>query len=312
VAPPPRPVRVATVAELRRPVGAEIAGTIRAVRTATLTSRVSGTVVAVHAALGASIRAGDVLIRLQARELDARLAQARAVHAHAKLERDRTASLRDLDAVASAHLDDAQAQLRIAEASLAEAETMVDQTIVRAPFGGTVTAKLVEVGDTAIPGRPLLVIEDPRALRFEAMVPEAAAHAVAIAQTRRVAIGGDGRWVEGVVAEISPSADPASRTVLVKLDLPRDADARPGMFGRVALAADERFIVVVPQDARVRRGQLDEVFVVDRGRARMRLVRTGREHDGLVEILAGVRAWESVAIDGADQLADGQAIEARP
>ncbi len=312
VAAPPRPVRVAPAAELRRAVGAEITGTIRAVRSATLTPRVSGTVVAVHAALGSRVRAGEVLVRLQARELDARLDQARAIHAHARLERDRTASLRELDAVASAHLDDAQAQLHIAEASLAEAQTMLEQTTVRAPFAGTVTSKLVEVGDTAIPGRPLLVVEDPDVLRFEAMVPEAAARTVAIGQTRRVSIGSQGPGIDGTIAEISPSADPASRTVLVKLDLPRHADARPGTFGRVALASGEQSIVTVPQDARVRRGQLDEVFVVDGGRARLRLVRTGAEHDGVVEILAGVRAGEPIAVAGADQLVDGQAIEARP
>jgi RND family efflux transporter MFP subunit len=302
------PIRTARASEIRRTVGEEVTGTVRAARSATLAPMVMGTVMAVRAALGDRVRTGDVLVWLSAREIDARLAQAEAVYAQAKLERDRSVSLRDREAIPRAQADAALAQFHIAEAAQAEARTMVDHTSIRAPFAGVVTAKLVEVGDVATPGRPLLVIEAPEPLRFEAMVPEAAAQAIGRGDRLAVSIDGAGVTVTGTIAEVSPSADRASRTILVKLDLPRGTRARPGMFGRVASATHDRAAVAVPLAAVVRRGQLDEVFVVEDEKARLRLVRTGREQGGFVELLAGVREGETVAIADAAHLVDGQPV----
>ena len=248
------PVRVARASEVRRAVGEEITGTVRAARSATLAPMVMGTVAEVRAALGDQIHAGDVLVRLSAREIDARLAQAEAVYAQAKLERDRSVMLRDKEAIPEAQADAALSHFHVAEAAQAEARTMVEHTFIRAPFAGVVTAKLVEVGDVAIPGRPLLAIEAPEHLRFEAMVPEAAAQALGRGDRLVVSIGGAGTAVSGAkvigtVTQISPSADLASRTVLIKLDLPRGTHARPGMFGRVASTTHDRAAVAVPQAA---------------------------------------------------------------
>jgi RND family efflux transporter MFP subunit len=144
------------------------------------------------------------------------------------------------------------------------------------------------------------------------MVPEASAHTLDRGDKLPVSIDGAGSVVDGTVAEISPSADPASRTVLVKLDLPRGTRAHPGMFGRIASTTGSRAAVVVPLAAVVRRGQLDELFVVENGTARLRLVRVGRDRDGLVELLAGVREGEMVAIADNTQLVDGERVEALP
>jgi RND family efflux transporter MFP subunit len=253
-----------------------------------------------------------VLVRISAREIDARLAQAQAVYAQAKLERDRSVALRAGEAISQAQADASLSQFLVAEAARAEAQTLAGHTVIRAPFAGVVTAKLVEVGDVAMPGRPLLVVEAPELLRFEAMVPEAAAQVLGRGDELAVSIDGTGATVGGTIAEISPSADPASRTVLIKLDLPRGTNARPGMFGRIARPANDRSAVAVPPAALVRRGQLDEVFVVEDGTAHVRLVRIGREQEGFVELLAGVRKGESVAIADAAHLVDGQKVEALP
>lgn len=309
---PVLPVRTARAREVRWAISEEIIGTVRAARTATLASTVIGTVADVRVAPGDQIRPGDVLVRLSAREIDARLQQAEAADAQAKLEHERSVILRERGAISQAQADSSLAAFRIAEASRWEARTMAEHTVIRAPFAGIVGAKLVEVGDVATPGRPLVIIEAAELLRFEAAVPEAVTHALGRGDKLAVSLDGADTTVDGTLAELSPSADPATRTVLIKLDLPRGTPAHPGMFGRVASTTGYRVVVAVPAGGLVRRGQLDELFVVENGTARLRLVRVGREHEGLVELLAGVREGETIAIAEKAHLSDGQPVQELP
>jgi membrane fusion protein (multidrug efflux system) len=312
-APPPAiPVHTARVREVRWAIGEEIIGTVKAARTATVASTLIGTVADVRVALGDRVRAGDVLVRLSAHEIDARVQQAEAAHVQAQLEHERSVTLRQGGAISQAQADNSLAQFRIAEAARLEARTMADHTVIRAPFAGIVGAKLVEVGDVATPGRPLVVIEAAGLLRFEAAVPEAATQTLDRGETLAVSIDGVTTPVQGTIAEISPSADPATRSLLVKLDLPPGTPAHPGTFGRVASTLGYRAAVAVPQGGLVRRGQLDELFVVEHGAARLRLVRVGREHEGLVELLAGVRAGETIALAETTELSDGQPVKELP
>jgi RND family efflux transporter MFP subunit len=315
LSPPAAASRAVAVARAERGAWAspvEVVGTVRAVRSATLAPVVAGTVAEVRAGVGSAVRAGDVLVRLSAREVDARLEQARAVVALARLERDRAAALRHGEAIAPAQLDAALSQLQVASARQAEAETMAANTVLRAPFAGVVTAKLVSQGDTAMPGQPLLVLEAPGALRLEARVPEAAAAGLALGAPVAVRLEGVAAELTGVVGELDPTADAASRTRLVKVDLPAAPGVRSGGFGRLLLAAGAGDAVTVPAAALVRRGQLETVFVADAGVARLRLVRAGRERGGRVEIASGLGGDETVVVAEAAQLVDGQPITVRP
>ncbi len=121
-----------------------------------------------------------------------------------------------------------------------------------------------------------------------------------------------GRELEGRVAEIHPSTDDATRSRLVKIDLPETPGLRSGQFGRVRLAAGQALTVTVPSSAVVRRGQLDAVFVIDSGTARLRLVRCGRERDGRTQISSGLSGGEVVALAAAEQLVDGQPVQEAP
>jgi multidrug efflux pump subunit AcrA (membrane-fusion protein) len=143
-------------------------------------------------------------------------------------------------------------------------------------------------------------------------VPEAATHALGRGDKLAVSLDGASATIDGAIAEISPSADAATRTVLIKLDLPPGTRAHPGMFGRVASTTGYRSAVAVPIAGLVHRGQLDEVFVVENGNARLHLVRVGREHEGLVEILAGVREGATIAIAETVPLSDGQPVKELP
>lgn len=308
-APAPVAVQVDRAQLVGSASGEQAVGTVRARNSASIAPTVMGRVVEMRVKLGQHVHTGDVLARISAAEVDAKVAQARAVQANAQLELDRAKKLLADEAIPRAQYDTAKSQYDIAHASLAEAEAMAAHTVVRAPFSGVVTSKIASAGDTAVPGQALLVLDDPTSLRFEAPLPEASARAISPGQKLAIHIDGIDGDLTGTVAEISPVADPASRTVLVKLDLPTDARLHPGLFGRLTIVSHEGQAIAVPSSAVVRRGQLEEVFVIDGGVAHLRLVRTGREHDGMTDILSGLSKDEVVAVSDVNQLTDGAPVK---
>jgi RND family efflux transporter MFP subunit len=201
-------------------------------------------------------------------------------------------------------IDQTRAEIRMAEIALGD-------TRITAPATGVVVDRRVEPGDLAVPGQPLLVLEDPRAYRLEAEVGESTIGRVRVGQRVPVTLDALGRTLEGRVAEIIPAADSASRTVTVKLELPADADLRSGLFGRARFVMGERQALTVPLSALVERGQLTGVYVVDpRSVARFRLVTAGERRAGRAEILSGLAAGERIAGDGTDRLSDGARVAA--
>ena len=111
------------------------------------------------------------------------------------------------------------------------------------------------------------------------------------------------------MAEISPTADPLSRTVRVKVDLPETAGLRSGQFGWLAVPLSEASFLFVPTQALVRRGQLEILFVAAEGKAQMRLVRSGKQTAQGIEILAGLASGETVVVEGVANLRDGQPLQ---
>ena len=180
-----------------------------------------------------------------------------------------------------------------------------------APFDGVVTKKWVEAGDQATPGKPLLTLEAPSELQLEADVPEAMAshvHREARLACRADDVSGE---LAGVVSEIAPNAEPGSRTLRVKLDLPPTPGLRPGQFVRLQVPVGESRSLRVPAAVVVRRGQLEIVFVVANQKAQLRLAKTGQCFGNTVEILSGLNADDSVVVEGAERLSDGQPLETK-
>ncbi len=203
-------------------------------------------------------------------------------------------------------IDAAAAELRAAEIALGE-------TRITAPATGVVVDRRVEPGDLAMPGQPLLVLDDPGAYRLEAEVGESAVGRVRLGQTAPVILDSLGRTLEGRVAEIIPAADPASRTVTVKLDLPAHPGLRSGLFGRARFPTGERQALLVPTSALVERGQLTAVYVVDaQNVARLRLVTAGARHADRIEILSGLEAGERIVVEGAPRVSDGSRVATGP
>lgn len=305
-------VRVQVVENREYDVTEEVVGTVRPRLQARIEAKVSGRIEQMLAVPGKAVRAGDLLVRLDAQEIRARLDQAVAVRDQAEGDLRRLSKLVQRSTATQAELEAVQARAAVARAAVREAETMLGYTDIVAPFSGVVTRKLVDVGDLAGPGKPLLEMEDPAQLRFEAEVPEAIVEAVTLGAWMPVRLSGLSLALDGRVSELAPAADPNSRTVRVKLDLPQAAGLRSGQFGRVAVAVGRASGLRVPAQAVVRRGQMEMVFVLAGDRVQMRLVRTGKSFAGEVEILAGLDAGESVVIEGAGSLADEQPVEVKP
>lgn len=287
----------------------EVVGTVRSKKRALVEAKVSGRVLDYTATPGAMVKAGDLLARLDVQEIQAKVDQARAMLDQAKRDFDRQKQLIASNATTRQEFDAAEARVKIGTGAVSEAETMLGYAKVTAPFDGVVTRKLADVGDLAMPGKPLLEIEAPTSLRFEADLPEAILDRVKLGEKMPVRLA---KVIEGTVSEISPVADPVSRTFLVKLDLPATEGLRTGQFGRVSVPVAETKLLLVPQSAVLKRGQMEIVFVAKDGKAALRLVKTGKVLDGRVEVLSGIEEGEQVIMSDIARLADGQPVTVQP
>lgn len=287
----------------------EVVGTVRSKQRAVVEAKVSGRVLEYTATPGAMVKAGDLLARLDVREIQAKVDQARAMLDQAKRDFERQKQLIASNATTRQEFDAADARVKIGTGALSEAETMMSYAQVTAPFDGVVTRKLADVGDLAMPGKPLLEIEAPTSLRFEADLPEAILDRVKLGAKMPVRLA---KVIEGTVSEISPVADPVSRTFNVKLDLPPTEGLRTGQFGRVSVPVAEVKLLLVPRSAVLKRGQMEIVFVATDGKAALRLVKTGKVLDDRVEVLSGIEEGEQVIVSGGARLTDGQPVTVQP
>ena len=211
----------------------------------------------------------------------------------------------------SAKKGEVEARIEQAKAEVANSQVALGFTKITAPINGFVSMKHVDVGDLASPDAALFDIEDNEQYRLEAAVDEAQSgrvHAGDQAVAVLDALGG--AELPGTVGEIVPTADSASRTFVVKLDLPKDQRLRSGMFGRLRLSIGEKEILAVPKSAVFERGQLAGVYVVaGDGVARLRLIKTGKQYDDLVEVLSGLNEGDRIVVDNVAEVADGCRIE---
>jgi RND family efflux transporter MFP subunit len=208
----------------------------------------------------------------------------------------------------------AQADGKIAQAKGAAdaARAALGWTKVTAPFSGVVVEKRADPGSMAVPGVPLFLLEDPRRHRIEAAVSEAYLPLLKVGSTVLVLFdAGDGREIRAVVTEVVPAIDPATRTFLVKVDLPPGI-ARTGQSGRVRYAAGEGTALAVPKRAVTRAGGGDGVFLLaDDNVVRLSPVTLGASFGDRVEVLSGLSPGARVVASPVDRLADGDRVETR-
>jgi membrane fusion protein, multidrug efflux system len=305
-------VQTQVVESKNRVATEEEIGTVRARLHAVIEAKVSGKIEQMLAVPGQQVTNGELLAAIDAREIQAQYDQALAVRQQAESDLKRATELLRQNVFSQSEFDNAQSKFGVADAAATEAKTLLGYTKVTAPFDGVITRKAADVGDLAAPGRPLLEMEDPRQLRLEADVPEALVDKVSLGDKLSVRISALDTNFDGVVGEIAPSADPNSRTFVVKLDLPPVSGLRAGQFARVAVPTGEVSALRVPVSAVIQRGQLELLFVVAGHHAQLRIIKTGAQVGNEVEVVSGLDSGEQVVISEADQLVDGQPIMVKP
>lgn len=288
----------------------EVSGRTEPIESATLSTRLMGQVLEVAVREGDRVAAGALLVRLDARDLDARrrqveaqLAQAEAARHEAGLAAGRIRALFADSAAPRAHLDAAEAGLARAEAAVAQAqaagaevEAMAAYAEVRAPFAGTVTQRFVDPGAFAAPGMPLVTVQNTSRLRLTATAGPEAVRGLERGRTLDAAI--EGSPARGTVEGVVPSADGRTWTVNVVVDNAAGAYL-PQSAATLHLPTGRDSSLVVPAAAVRMEGDLASVRIVKAGVAELRWVRLGRRAGDNVIIEAGLVAGDSVLLAGA-------------
>ncbi|WP_226403847.1 efflux RND transporter periplasmic adaptor subunit [Ferribacterium limneticum] len=286
-------------------------------------SRLSSYIREIRVQEGDRVRRGQVLVRLDASDVEGGIRQGRAafgaaeaafLDAHTDLERFQR--LFDRGSVSDNEMRKVRLKFETARAALNQARAGLDTTLaqrayadITSPVDGVVVARLKRAGDLAAPGIPLLIVESGRRLLFETFVAESRVAGLAEGKLAAVSIDGLPTTLKGTVSRVVPSGDPVTRSYLVKIALPEKEGLMPGMFGRASFAIGTSHVPVVPRRALVERGGLNGVFVVDEeGRAHFRWLRTGREWTDQVEVSAGLDANERIVAVAEPALRDGDRI----
>lgn len=328
VDPPQAPVAV-QVQEIRTAAeGASItaSGSLQSAREATVSSKVMGQITEIRRHAGDPVRQGETLLTIDSRDVagqiaqaEGALAQARAaavlaetnLHRFEQLAKRGSASQLELDQ-ARYQSDTAKGAVEQAEGALATAQSYQAYAAIPSPFSGRVVDQLCETGDLAAPGRPLMKVEDPSHLRLFASLDASKAAAAVVGSVVPVRVPSiEGRSFSGKVAEVVPAADPATRTVLVKIDLEPDSSLRPGLFAEAELPSGSREALRVPRSAVVQRGGISGVFVADQGRAAFRLVLLADDPSDEPEVLSGLQAGDRVVVNPPADLEVDARIEVR-
>ena len=319
----------------------EAVGTIRAAETSQLAAQMMGNIVEIRVREGDHVGRGQVMAVID--DAQPRAALDRAVAADLGAQQEISASesdftlaettfkryqtLYDRKSVSPQEFDEIKARYQAAQArremaragqaqakaALQQARTALGYTHIVAPFEGLVTDKKADIGMLASPGMPVFTVEDLGRYRLEATVNETDLRYVR--QGRQVSVSIDAlgdRELKGKVIEIVPAADPASRSFLVKVELPSDPELRSGLFGRTQFTRGERAALLIPRTAIVKRGQLQGIYVLDQNRiAGLRYVTLGKPSAQQVEVLAGLQSGESLIADPGSRELSGKKIESR-
>ncbi|MCA9246722.1 MAG: efflux RND transporter periplasmic adaptor subunit [Planctomycetales bacterium] len=304
----------------------EAIGTLKAASRTVISAKVLATINEIAVSAGDQVEPGDPLVKLDSKDLQARLKQAEqsliaatATLDEAKANHTRSEQLLERKAIAQATFDEAVRRLHVASAeesraeqAVSEAKVLLSYATIDAPKAGRVVDRLAEPGDTARPGEPLLVLYDATSLRLEAPVLEKFAVKLRPGDKLDVYIDALDREVESTIDEIVPQADAPSRSFLVKASLPRSDDLFEGMFGRLRIPVGQRRHLCLATDAIHRVGQLEFVEVVtDDHLVEKRFIKTGRRGmPGQIEVLSGLKAGERVVLQPSEAKSIAPAEEA--
>jgi RND family efflux transporter MFP subunit len=334
--------RIVESRQQEEPLTLRATGTLHARESVIVSAQVMGRIERVFVHEGDMVRAGQVLIELDAAALRASADQATAaakatekelaaaqsdaglakstLERYKQLQVQKSVSPQELDEVerraeaSNARADAVRAQGDAARAQISGASAMLSYARLRAPFSGVVTARLADPGTMAAPGVPLLQLESDGPLQLQATIDESNIAAVRKGMKISLTINGaQTSEITGTVAEVIPAADPASHSFLVKIDVPHSKELRSGMYGTAEIATGKHQVIAVPRSAVVLRGSLPCAYVLDsNGIAQLRYLTLGNAQGNVVEVLSGISPAEKLVNDPADRDLAGKHIEAQP
>jgi RND family efflux transporter MFP subunit len=333
-----RGVSVAAVVPRRIDEFTEATGTVRAARAGYVASRMMGTVTSILVREGDRVAKGQLLLTIDDSDVVQKVKAAEAGSQEAarafesagrnreladvtygrykKMYDEKAISQQEMDQFAAGKQVAGLEQERMREmqkraaAVLAEAKVTLGFTRVTSPFAGQVTEKKIDVGSMAVPGMPLLTVEDASGFNAEISVDEQLAGRITVGVPVTVDIESINRQIAGRITRILPTVDPESRTFIVKVSV-SGAGLRSGLYARVKIPrGTAKEVILAPRTALVDRGQLTGVYTVDdRGVVTYRLVRTGKEYGGDREILSGLKPKERIIVHGVEKAVDGGIVE---
>lgn len=296
--------------------GITVDGVVEAVRQATIAAQIPGRILELRVEAGAVVAKGQVLARIDEREVaqvaaasEAQVARAQADLSAARVNLDRTKLLAEKKFVSPAAVDKAQADYDAAAAQVAamqagagQSGAMKSYATITAPFSGVVSVRHAQLGDTVQPGMPLFTMYEPGRLRVVASVPEAQLRDARAAKTGSIELTGVDKPIGPVAMIVQPVTDPRTHTGTVWLDLPGSVSGiSPGSFARVRFAASGASTakkLLVPAQAVAYRSEVAGVYVIDaQGVIRFRQLRLGEAVGRDIEVLAGLQAGERIALD---------------
>ncbi|MFZ5984912.1 MAG: efflux RND transporter periplasmic adaptor subunit [Acidobacteriota bacterium] len=317
---PPVAVETARVAEGSLDVTVEAVGTLQAKYSADVKTEYSGIVTQVLVTEWVPVRKGQVLARLDTREARAALLQVQAEAARADREYERALKLHEAGLMTAQGLEDSRTLRDTAAAQLEMARTRLEKAEIRSPMEGVVSHRGVSPGDyVENMGAPAMFrVVDNRLFDLTVSVPSSRVHLIQAGQVLRFTSDAvPGRVFEGRVAFINPSADEASRTVKVRVEVPNpDGALKSGLFVKGTILCGSRSgLLLVPREALltwdVATGAA-EVFTVEEGRARRKAVRAGEASGGSVVVAEGLKAGDEVVVRGAFNVQDGDRVAVAP
>ena len=310
-----RPVPVVSIAKAEQRGLAKTVtypASVEPVRIARIASPAEGPIVECTIREGDTVTANQILVKVGRREgADAGLEAAREEQLHQQAEFGRVEHLVNSGALALERLDTARANLKQAQAQLAEMKTDASDYELEAPWDGVVARVLIAEGDYVSPRMPLVELHDPGSHVVRISIPERDALAIEVGQPVQVHLDAyPGRQFTGSIARIYPELDRTTRTLTVEAVLDEQLRLLGGMFARVAIEIGALTnAIVVPEEAlRVLPGGETVVFAVEGGRAVRRVVRPALEADGAVALTDGVAVGESIIIRGHESLRDGSEV----
>jgi len=285
-------------------------GTVHSRTVANIAPKMTARIVEIKVNAGDKVKKGDLIAKLDERDIHAQTNAAQAALAGASAQADRAkadeqrikslyskeaATRQNYDAVVAA-AKQAQAAVNQAASTANEVRTHLDDASLRAPFDGIVTKRLQEPGDMGMPGVPVVTMQTTQGLRLEAAVPASCAGRYETGVDVSVRIDTLGQKVTGQIDEITPEIDPQTRTQLIKVALPETEGLQPGQYGWLEQACNQHEALLIPLSAVQHIGQLEVVKVLVDGKPVMRHVRTGKTYEDQVEVLSGLHAGETVLI----------------